>query len=293
MLPFKKIYIDSRNRTQDSVDASNFKIQLPYTIEIPDNTVFFITDICIPHVYQLIEADVNDRLYFKYFAHKKVGDDGLSYPFYSNMVLPAGGYSDGNVLAAQIQTAMNNGVNSNANISFAVAWDANSFSINITCSGAQTSFLMCSPNSIIFEDNFQKQVFKKTDTWGTSFDPNNLRTCGDILNITDETKLGTAFTSGFVSLQPINNIYITSPNLGSFDTIAEFSNNVIKKVPVTVPYGYMIIDQTGTNNDFLNCSKQVLRTIEFHLKDSRGNYIKMHNMNCSFSIVFNKFNTSI
>ena len=54
MLPIKKIYIDSRNRTQDSVDASNFKIQLPYTIEIPDNTVFFITDICIPHVYQLI-----------------------------------------------------------------------------------------------------------------------------------------------------------------------------------------------------------------------------------------------
>jgi len=80
--------------------------------------------------------------------------------------------------------------------------------------------------------------------------------------------------------------------LGSFDTIAEFSNNVIKKVPVTVPYGYMIIDQTGTNNDFLNCSKQVLRTLEFHLKDSRGNYIKMHNMNCSFSIVFNKFNVS-
>ena len=76
----------------------------------------------------------------------------------------------------------------------------------------------------------------------------------------------------------------------SFDTIAEFSNNVIKKVPVTVPYGYMIVDQSGTTNDFLNCSKQVLRTIEFHLKDSRGNYINMHNMNCSFSLVFNKFN---
>jgi hypothetical protein len=106
---------------------------------------------------------------------RKWGMMGSRIRFYSNMVLPAGGYSDGNVLAAQIQTAMNNGVNSNANISFAVAWDANSFSINIACSGAQTSFLMCSPNSIIFEDNFQKQVFKKTDTWGTSFDPNNLK----------------------------------------------------------------------------------------------------------------------
>ena len=84
---------------------------------------------------------------------------------------------------------------------------------------------------------------------------------------------------------------ITSANESSnFKKDKSNSNNVIKKVPVTAPYGYMLIDQSGTNNEFLNCSKQVLRTIEFHVKDSRGNYIKMHNMNCSFSIVFNKFN---
>jgi len=65
MLPIKKIYIDSRNRTTDSVDASNFKIQLPYTIEMPDNTVFFVTDVRIPHVYKLIEANTNDKLYSK------------------------------------------------------------------------------------------------------------------------------------------------------------------------------------------------------------------------------------
>ena len=29
MLPVKKIYIDSRHRTPDSVDASNFKYELP------------------------------------------------------------------------------------------------------------------------------------------------------------------------------------------------------------------------------------------------------------------------
>jgi hypothetical protein len=151
---------------------------------------------------------------------------------------------------------------------------------------------MCSPSNILFEDNFQKTVFKNPGVWGPSFDPDNLKTCGDILNITDDTRVGSSFSSGFVSLQASSNIYITSPNLGSFDTISDFSNNVIKKVPVTAPYGYMIVDQSGTNNDFLNCSKQVLRTLEFHFKDSRGNYINMHNKNCSFSIVFNKFNIS-
>ena len=40
MLPFKKIYIDSRWSTSDSVDASNFKVELPQTMLCPENTVF-------------------------------------------------------------------------------------------------------------------------------------------------------------------------------------------------------------------------------------------------------------
>ena len=40
MLPLKKIYIDSRDRTVDSKSASNFKIELPNTVQMPDNTVF-------------------------------------------------------------------------------------------------------------------------------------------------------------------------------------------------------------------------------------------------------------
>ena len=50
MLPLKKIYIDSRDRTVDSKSASNFKIELPNTVQMPENTVFFVTDVCVPHV---------------------------------------------------------------------------------------------------------------------------------------------------------------------------------------------------------------------------------------------------
>ena len=66
MLPQKNIYIDSRDRTPDSKSASNFKIELPYTVRMPENTVFFVTDVCIPHVWKTIEADFNDKLYMIY-----------------------------------------------------------------------------------------------------------------------------------------------------------------------------------------------------------------------------------
>ena len=39
-IPFSKIYIDSRYATKDSISSSNFKVELPITAQMPDNTVF-------------------------------------------------------------------------------------------------------------------------------------------------------------------------------------------------------------------------------------------------------------
>ena len=52
----------------------------------------------------------------------------------------------------------------------------------------------------------------------------------------------------------------------------------------------MIVDQYMSTNDFLDCSKQTLRTLEFHLRDGRGNEISLNGMYITFSIVFNKYN---
>ena len=39
-IPFKKIYIDSKYATSDSISTSNFRVQLPQTCQLPDNCVF-------------------------------------------------------------------------------------------------------------------------------------------------------------------------------------------------------------------------------------------------------------
>ena len=63
MLPCKKIYIDTKHKTTDSISNSKFKWELPETLTLPHNTIFFVDDICIPHSWYTIEANVNDRLY--------------------------------------------------------------------------------------------------------------------------------------------------------------------------------------------------------------------------------------
>ena len=62
-IPFKKVYIDSKYATSDSISTSNFRVQLPQTCQLPDNCVFYLCDVCIPHSWKTIEEGYNDTLY--------------------------------------------------------------------------------------------------------------------------------------------------------------------------------------------------------------------------------------
>ena len=141
MLPIIKIYIDSRNRTADSISSSNFKIELDHTLQMPDNTVFFVTDVVLPHVFQLIETGVNDRLYYKYSAPIATNQYSIN-AYYIIITLPAGGQPSGTSLATAIQTAMNAQVDPESAISFTVTWDSSQYSINVSTVGATTSLYL-------------------------------------------------------------------------------------------------------------------------------------------------------
>ena len=292
MLPLKKIYIDSRDRTSDSKSSSHCKIELPYTVQFPDNTVFFVTDVCIPNVWQTIEADFNDRLYL-YQRGKDVGGYGqYSYKVVKldqgNDTLPS--------LAAEIQTKLRSALDTfmtSEGVSFNVSFDVtkNSLTISLTGTSPHCSFRLLTDRDVVLS---LSPVMRNSITWqGDNIDPSNLKSVNDVLKHVTMMLPTTTWTSGFVNLNHINNIYITSPNLGSFDTLSTFSDNIIKKVPVTGSYGFMIVDQLMSTNDYLNCSKQTLRTLEFHLRDGRGKEIDLKGMYVTFSLVFNKYNLEL
>ena len=280
MLPLKKIYIDSRDRTVDSKSASNFKIELPNTVQMPENTVFFVTDVCVPHVWKTVEDGFNDSLFLSYIVP---GAGGSLTETFRVVVLEEGNYTLPE-LSAQLQTKLNaiREPSDVSQISFTVSNDLKNqtLTISITASNDDVSFRLYT----------DAEVIKEIRNYWTTVDPGNLRSANDIITHVKPMVRNSTFTTGFVNLNHINNVYITSPNLGSFDTLATFSNNVIKKVPVNAYYGYMVVDQVMSTNDFLNCSRQTLRTLEFHLRDGRGREIDLKGMYITFSIVFNKYN---
>ena len=97
------------------------------------------------------------------------------------------------------------------------------------------------------------------------------------------------FVSGYVDLNPVRNVYITSGNLGSFHSMStKGDGGIIKTVPVRANYNEMIYDDAVLGIDYIDVSRQTLARLEFQLKDSYGNILNLHGNHWSCSLVFAK-----
>ena len=200
-LPVKKIYIDSKFRRHDSVSTSNFKIELPYTLKLPDNTIFYVDDVCIPHTWHTIEAGVNDKLYLRTILNSANTDYVLT--------LTAQNYN-GSQLAgeidAKIRTLMFFGSAGDPTVSF----DPRTQRISLSITGHDCK---------VMTDTELKTI----SNWGgTAYDVNNLDSVNELL-----TNTGNVSTTGttaipvqfYLNLQPTRNVYMRSPNISSLNTI--------------------------------------------------------------------------
>ena len=66
-LTYKKIFIDSEYRTDQSRSSSDFSIELNENLELPDDTRLYITDISIPAVWKTTEVGFYEYIYVMVF----------------------------------------------------------------------------------------------------------------------------------------------------------------------------------------------------------------------------------
>ena len=270
-LPIKKIYIDSKFRRKDSVSSSNFKIDLPYTLKLGENTVFYVDDVCVPHTWHTVEPNINDKLYLRLTVNN-VDTDYL-------ITLNPQTYN-GSQLASEINSQINTTVFAGNASTTIASYNPQNQTISVSISGFDYKIL--TDNEL------------RTLTWGgtISYNRNDLQSVNELLSNNENTSTtGTVATpvEFYLNLQPVRNIYLRSPNISSFNTIGcNGESSIIKKIPVTSNYGGMIFSTVTSGSDYLDCSKQTWKTLEFHLLDVNSNYINLHGSNVSFSIVLDK-----
>ena len=250
-LEVKKIFIDSRYRTADSKSDSDFRIQLGRNVFLPDNCVFHLEHCVFPHSWYTIEAGINDTMYYK-----------VSNFDIQKAIIPSTNYS-GSALASALNQVLSHGLNA--------AYDLNTNKIMIT-STQGLSFKVLTDSEL--SRDYSIAVHNSSNDIITNRTP---KLCGP----------GSPFISGMLNLQGFRSLYISSSTLSNYDTLGPLGeNSIIKKIITDADFGYLMIDQTVSDHDFLNCERMTLNTIDFQIRDVRGNLIPFHDSPVSFTIIF-------
>lgn len=292
MLPVKKIYINTKKRTLDSESSTKFKIEFSETLTFPSNSIFYVDDVSIPHAWKTVEANVNDKLYVQLTTTET--DPQLKPNVCKIVSIEPGNYNIAS-LATEMKTKLDAAFDSVSHPSpvFTVTPNVNNNTLTITPLYNDLLIKILTPL-----DLYDGMVNVNINGWfggfNITYDKNNTQDMNDIIsNNNGRSQFFTAaspFVSGFVDLQPIKNLYLSSSNLGTFTTIGvNGERTIIKKIPVSANTNEMIFDNVTSSNDYLDCSRQTLKTVNFELRDGNGNLVNLHGANWSFSLVFDKY----
>jgi hypothetical protein len=283
----KKVYIDSRYKSNDSVSNSDFKFELKEALDLPDNTVCYIDDISIPHTWYTIEENLNNTLYIVTTQL----DPGVTPTWYHALALeiPAGNYT-GSTLAAALQTELNI---AEPDHSFVCVYNTASGSITIESTYIQLFYILSdyqiSTATYSFAISWKDRIGNNVP-----FDFYNLKSLNEVIRNENNNEYHplqvqgvSEHTTPFLDLLTVHNIYIHSNNLGHYNTIGvRGENTIIKKTPVSSGFGYMILDSVVAPHDKIDVSRQTIKTLNFSFKNVHGNVIDLHGANVSFSMIF-------
>ena len=267
----KKVYIDSRYKTSDSNSNSDFNFELQEQVDVPDHTVCYIDDISIPHSWYTVE-DYNNRLYIEHENTSTGVDD------YIVIIIPPGNYNGVN-LAAEMQKAIKERFPE-------INCVYNAGRGTITISNSYNFRILTEPNALLIQQlgNF----WYKANGAMVILQEGNLNSINDVIRHSVDIPVAdrsTTFETEFLDLLNTHNIYMHCPNLGHYNCVGvRGENSIVKKVPVSSSFGYLILDSVVAPHDKIDVSRQSIKTMHFTLKNVHGNTINLHGARISFSL---------
>ncbi len=261
-MDIKKVYIDTRFRTADSKSNSDFYIELPRALNIPDKCVCYIDDIVIPVSWSTID-ERNQNMYLQIQLDGEV--------FQHTVIFEPGNYT-GITFTTAFQSKMNAALLE--------------YELSVSC----TYDIMNNKLQIVLNDDRDTQtgdvqvVILSEADWDI-IDPKSVN---GVLMLSKAADLFPEVPfSTYLDLHTTRNLYLTSSNLGSYNTVSNFGyDTIIKKIPVRFNYNEMLFDGAESGYDYLDVSKRSLSRIDFRLQDSFSNIINLNGNHWSFSLIF-------
>jgi hypothetical protein len=205
------------------------------------------------------------------------------------LVIPfANGQYNGAILSNTLNTYFNSQIPEKG---MTTSYNINTSSLAIGTTAQDVAFR-------IFTDS---ELSKNNSPWGgQAYNKYQLNSMNELIGnfATNSFKTynnANGYTSPFLSFSGVRNLYLCSPNLCSLSVIGPRGGvcNIVKKIPVTSDYGYNIVTSGSIAHDYIECSKQTWKTLEFSLEDVYGNKVNLNNNPVSFSIILSTINEDL
>lgn len=311
-LPIHKLIVDSRSAIAGN--ASEFQIQLPETLYMPQDSCAYVCDVCISHTFRSIEdhTAVAGRNHFMYFFEQTY-QNGTKLVL--NRAALASGHYTPSSLAQELENAMN--TTSIFGAHYTATYHVNTNSILISLSYAhpipihQNSVGFGLVNKDVFADSdFQSFVSGRLEEGqqGTPYfvDFQNADDCCGILGLARNSSanvpwatlkakllnnsLSQTQSTGSVDVRHRTSLYLHSSALSNNKIIGPAgSRTVLCKVPVvSLPGGVCRKEHNSHIMDYIPTGGRTLSVLDFSVRDSFGDIVDLQGGHTSFEIIFSK-----
>ena len=204
----QRIHIDSRSRSSGSNES--FEFAIPYTINIPEESMMVVDTVAIPNSFHTVTTDYNDRFYYTEFG---INSDNETVQQWTIKQLPPG-YYDVNSYAKALESALN--LNRLAIDAYTVSFNSLSGSFQIRNNFVGTQDYMSVFTRELLLDPTKNQKFNFNADYSNLMD--NCRELGmvdsrgnkfSVAGGFDQDKILTMLTAPV--LQPHVNLFVKSP----------------------------------------------------------------------------------
>lgn len=271
-----KLHVDSRWK-QPSESHSDFSIRLSQSLHFGEDVVAVVDNITIPNTFYSVNAG-NDSLYIA---------EVLAATGAVRKVTLAHGNLSGVTYAAALANALNTA-------SPAILGSSPYSAIYSLQTG---KVLVTGPNTYPFciMSDDQIQAHDNASPGGLVIDKNNPRSGNGILRnrsngnsspSTVDYTYAPNFTSQFLDLMPIHNIFIHS-NLSNLTVMTpRGTSDCIACCPISSSFGQTVHHNSTTMADSVEVSRRSFETLTFQLRDSYGNLVETNGSSWSCSVLF-------
>ena len=275
-LTYKKIFIDSKYRTEQSTSSSDFSIELNENLELPDDTSLYVTDISIPAVWKTTEVGFYEYMYVMVFNGDTLVNNFRHY--LGNKIYFA------EQLCFDIVEGMNNNTTDlSAGSIFVYSYSSATRTIEIKVKDGLPYTIKIPTDTEL--GNYVNGVW---DTGQSNYDNRKPVSINNLLSNFVPTNPIATWTSSYLNLVPFRYVFITSNALSDYHYSApnSYSSSIIKKVLCTEQLGGIINDnQAPHHEDFINVGGRNLKRLDFKITDESGTVMNLYDILVQFALL--------